>query len=370
MRSIRRLDLSGSMMRIARMTRLLLVLAAVALLLLPGAARAAACSPLSCAPSQFTLSHGTLIAYRHSALGAVSVADLRSGKHLFTVPGGFVGGNMLVHHAGEQLVWYDLRTGKVGARTTLPWNIGLAGVSQSGSRAVGFRSVNGAKTVVIATPHSWRQVQLPKGNWDFDALHGNNLFLIKYLKNGSYQVDYVDLSSDSPTAKLIKDPHESGTIWGFPFARVASPDGRMLFTLYVAGNGASMVHELNLAKPAARCIDLPGTGDFGAASSWALALAPGQHPSTLWAVSPGYRKVIAINVGARKVSTAFGIDVPAWNIGSGTRIALGRDGTEIAVADGKSVARIALGERRVIDVTQKRAVALGYAPTGLLRVLG
>ena len=38
----------------------------------------------------------------------------------------------------------------------------------------------------------------------------------------------------------------------------------MLFTLYVSGNGAAMVHELNLAKPQARCIDLPGTGDFGA----------------------------------------------------------------------------------------------------------
>jgi hypothetical protein len=222
---------------------------------------------------------------------------------------------------------------------------------------------------VIVSRHSWRQVPLPTGNWDFDALYANNLFLIKYLKNGSYQVYFVDLSTDSPTAKLIKDPHESGTIWGMPFSRTASPDGRMLFTLYVSGNGAAMVHELNLAHPAARCIDLPGTGDFGAASSWALALAPGAHPSTLWAVSPGYSKVIGINVGARKVSTAFGIHVGPWNLGMGTRIALGRDGTEIAVADGKSVARIALGERRVIDVTPMHAIALGYAPTGQLRVL-
>jgi len=357
------------MIRIARMTRLLLVLAAVTLLLLPGAASAAACSPLNCAPSQFTLSNGTLVAYRHSALGRVSVADLRTGAHLFTVPGGFVGGNTLVHRSGKQLTWYDLRTGKVRAQKVLPWTFGLSGVSQDGSRAVGFRTVNGAKTVVVMSPRSWRQVPLPRANWDFDALYGNNLFLIKYLKNGSYQVDFVDLSTDSPTAKLIKDPHESGTIWGSPFSRVASPDGRMLFTLYVAGNGAAMVHELNLAKPQARCIDLPGTGDYGAASSWAMALAPGLHPSTLWAVSPGYSKVVAINVGARKVSTAFGIDVGRWNLGSGTRIALGRDGTEIAVADGKSIARIALGEQRVIDLEPGNAVALGYAPTGLLRVL-
>jgi hypothetical protein len=351
------------------MTRLLLVLAAVTLVLLPGAASAAACSPLNCAPSQFTLSHGTLVAYRHTALGRVSVTDLRTGKHLFTVPGGFVGGNVLVHRTGKQLTWFDLRTGAVTARTTLPWTFGFSGVSQDGSRAVAFRKVNGAQTLVIISPHSWRQVPLPNGNWDFDALRGTNLFLIKYVKNGSYQVDYVDLSTDSPTAKLIKDPHESGTIWGSPFARVASPDGRMLFTLYVSGNGAAMVHELNLAKPQARCIDLPGTGDFGAAASWAMVLAPGAHPSTLWAVSPGYKKVVGINVGARKVTMAFGIDVPAWNIGWGTRIALGRDGTEIAVADGKTIARIALGDQRVVELTSANAVALGYAPTGVLRVL-
>jgi hypothetical protein len=355
------------MMRIARMTRLLLVSAAVTLPLLPGAASAAACSPLNCAPSQFTLSHGTLVAYRHSALGRVSVTDLGTGKRLFTVPGGFVGGNVLVHHEGQQLTWYDLRAGKVKAQTTLPSGFGLSGVSQSGARAVGFRKVNGARTLVIVSPRSWRQVPLPNGNWDFDALYGNNLFLIKYLKSGAYQVYFVDLSTDGPTAKLIKDPHESGTIWGSPFSRTASPDGRMLFTLYISGNGAAMVHELNLAEPAARCIDLPGTGDFGAASSWAMALSPGG--STLWAVSPGYSKVVGINVGARKVATAFGIDVGRWNLGFGTRIALGRDGTEIAVADGKTVARIALGEQRVIDLEPGHAIALGYTPTGLLRVL-
>jgi hypothetical protein len=352
------------------MTRLLLVLAAATILLLPGAADAAGCSPLNCAPSQFTLSHGTLVAYRHSALGRVSVTDLRTGKHLFSVPGGFVGGNVLVHHAGSRLTWFDLRTGAITAHTTVPKGFGFSGVSQDGARAVGFRQVNGVQTLLLVSPHSSRRVSLPKGNWDYDALYRNNLFLIKYLKGGAYQVWFLDLTKGGSTAKLLKDPHESGTIWGSPFSRTASPDGRMLFTLYIAGNGAAMVHELNLARPAARCIDLPGTGDYGAASSWALTLAPGAHPGTLWAVSPGYEKVVGIDVGTRKVATAFAIDVPAWTMGWGTRVALGRDGTELAVADGKkTIARIALGEQRVIDLTTGAAVALGYAPTGLLRVL-
>src|SRR5262249_54646629 len=55
MRSIRRVDLRGSMMRIGRMKRLLLALVAALLLLLPGAASAAVCTPLSCAASQFSV---------------------------------------------------------------------------------------------------------------------------------------------------------------------------------------------------------------------------------------------------------------------------------------------------------------------------
>jgi hypothetical protein len=347
------------------MTRLSLVLAAAAVLLLPGAAHAAACSPLNCAPSQFTLSHGTLIAYRHTALGQVSVADLRTGRHLFTVPGGFVGGNVLVHQAGTRLQWYDAATGRRTGSVALPYHIRLAGTSQDGSRAVGFFG----STVVIATPAGFRTFKLPAGLWDFDALRGDKLFLIKAFSAGGYQIRLYNLATRTLAARPLKDPHESGTIWGVPFSRLASPDGRFLFTLYIASNGAAMIHELNLVHATARCIDLPGTGDYGSASSWGLALAPGSHPSTLWAVSPGYGKVVAINVGARKVATSFAIDLPYWNVGNSTRIAIGRDGTEIAIADGESVARLALGEQKVVDRVQGKATALGYSPTGRLWTL-
>src|SRR5437764_2186897 len=80
------------------MKRLAFVLAAAALLL-PGAARAAACSPLNCAPSQFTLSGGTLIGYRASIGAPVTVADLRTGDSLFSLPPGFAYGSVLVHQA-------------------------------------------------------------------------------------------------------------------------------------------------------------------------------------------------------------------------------------------------------------------------------
>ena len=42
-----------------------------------------------------------------------------------------------------------------------------------------------------------------------------------------------DLATNTLSAAPLKDPGESATISGFPFARVSSPDGRYLFTLYL-----------------------------------------------------------------------------------------------------------------------------------------
>ena len=239
MRSIRRLDLPGSIARIARMTRLLLVLAAVAVLLLPGAASAAACTPLGCAPSQFTLSGGTLLGYRASIGSPVTIANLTAGEHLFTLPAGLVFGRTLVHQQGNRIEWYDATTGRKTGEQALPWKVRLVGASEDGKRAVAFRS---KRSVVVAWPGGTRIVALKPRNWDFDALHGRDLYLIRYVAGGGYQVRLLNLARPGAGTRIIKDPHESGTIWGFPFSRLSSANGRYLFTLYVASNGDAMVH--------------------------------------------------------------------------------------------------------------------------------
>ena len=363
------MDLPGSMIRNARMTRLLLVLAAVTLLLLPGAASAAVCTPLNCAASQFTVGNGGLLAYRHSALGPVSVTSLRTGKVLHRVPGGFSGGTLLVHQkSGKTLQWFDLRSGAVRGVATLPWKVRLAGVSQDGTRAIGFRLVpDGATTLVVASRAAVRTFVLPGRQWDFDALRGNNLFLVRYLSTGGYQVRYLDLRTGRLAPSPLKDPHESGTIWGIPFARLATADGNVLFTLYVASNGAAMVHQLDLVQATARCIDLPGTGDFLSASTWALALS--RDGKTLWAVSPGYGRVVSLDVATRRVDSAFQFELANWDRATGTRIALRGDGTELAVANGAEVARIALTERKVLERTRRQATAVAWSPTGELLTL-
>jgi hypothetical protein len=356
-------DLWGSMMRSARMTRLLLVLAAATLLLLPGAASAAACSPLNCAPSQFTLSGGTLIGYRASVGAPVSVADLRTGESMFTLPAGLVFGRALVHQEGNRIEWYDATTGRKTGQNALPWKVRLVGASQDGKRAVAFRS---KRSIAIAWPGGLRVVALSPGNWDFDALSGRDLYLIRYLAGGGYQVRLLDLAHPSLGTRIVKDPHESGTIWGSPFSRIASPDGRYLFTLYIASNGAAMIHELDLATRKARCIDLPGTGDFNSATSWALALAPGGR--TLWAAGAGYGRVVAIDVRTRKVTQAFRLDLPTWAV-TVTQAALSPGSTQLALANGEEVAVVDLATRAVVEREKKAVTAVGYAPTGLLRVL-
>jgi hypothetical protein len=343
----------------------LLTLLAVATLFTPGAARAAACSPLNCAPSQFTFAHGTLLAFRSGALRPLKVVDLRTGAVEFRLPGGFVAGDVLVHPAGKTLVWYDATTGARTHTVPLARPMRLAGVSQDGSRAVGFRLMpDGATTVVIAAPGGTRELVIPGRQWDFDALRGDKLFLIRYVTAGGYQVRLVDLATGKLAPRLLKDPHESGTIFGQPFSRLSSPDGRFLFTLYLDSNGGAMIHQLDLKSATARCVDLPGTGDYGSASSWALTLAPDGR--TLWAVSPGYGRVVGIDVLSRQVRTAFRIDVLSWRLGFGTRAAISPDGKHYAIADGRTVALVDLESQRIVQRRAGKAVALGYSPAGRL----
>ena len=334
-----------------RQRRALLLAAAAALL--PGAAHAAACSPLNCAPSQFSLAGGTMLGFRTAIDKPVRVVDLRTGKTRWTLPAGFEAGNTLVHQAPYELVWTNAATDRRVATSAYPGGFQLVGVSQEGRRAV----LQDGSTFAIVSPHAVRKLRQPGGSWQFDALHGDNLFAIRYLKTGGYQVRLVKVGTGRVVAHVLKD-----VIWGAPFARLSSPDGQYLFTLYVGANGAAMIHELNLRSAAAKCIDLPGTGDFGAASTWAMALS--RDGKTLWAVSPGYQRAVGIDVATRNPTSAFSIDLPYWNTGTTPAAVLAPDGTHLALADGETVAVVDLDARKLVSRTRGRAQALGYSPDG------
>jgi hypothetical protein len=364
MRSIRDRDLDGSLVRIATMKTLALALVLAAAALVPAAAPAAGCRPLDCAPGGTPLGHGLLAARPNGATGGVTVVDLRTGAVKWTLPVGVLTGTTLVHQDQYDLTWYDALTGKqtATARVAAKNVPSLLGASQDGKRAVLVIHVNQRSTFLIVSPTGQKVVDLPTTAWDFDALANGNLYLLRYLRNG-YQVRRYDLATRTLAARPLKDPHESSTIWGTPWARAASPDGRYLFTLYVGSNGGTMVHELDLRTSTARCIDLPGTGNFNAATSYAMELS--HDGRTLWAASPGYGRVAAIDVRSAKVKLAFGFRHGAFTEAPTASVsALSPNGSQLAVAVGNELWLVSTAHRTAVKAKPHAQIALGYSLDG------
>jgi hypothetical protein len=346
------------------MKRLALVLVLAAAALLPAAAPAAGCRPLDCAPSGTSLGRGLLAARPSGATGGVTVVDLRTGAVRWTLPAGVLTGSTLVHQDHYALSWYDALTGKQSASATfsaatMPF---LVGTSQDGRRAVLQFMSKRQTNLTVVSPAGQQVIELPTVNWGFDALAGSNLYLLHYLRNG-YEVRRYDLATKTLVARPLKDPHESSTIWGTPWARVASADGRYLFTLYVGTNGASMVHELDLRTATARCVDLPGTGNFNAATSYAIELS--HDGRTLWAASPGYGRVAAIDVRRAKVKLAFRFSRGSFTEAPNAAVsALSPDGSSLAVAVGNGLWFVSTARRTVVKAKPHTQLALGFSPDG------
>ena len=337
---------------------------AIALLgcaLLAGSARSAACSPLDCSTSQFAFAHGSLLGVRGNAHMPLRVIDLRTGETRWRLPPGVVAGHVLVHQDGRLVTWFDAATGARVADAVLQARgaFALTGASQDGQTAVLARTQRRSTTFAIVSPDGERVVRLGGNHWSFDALDGDNLFLVRMLSAG-YQIRLLRLASDILERRPLKDPHEAATLTGVPWSRTSSADGRYLYTLYVDPNGKAMVHVLDTQAATAHCVDLPGSGDFNAASTYALVVDPdGRH---LWAVSPGYGRVVHIDVLRHRVVDDYRFDASAaWNTNFGVA-ALAPDGERLAVTDGYHLWVVELAQRKVVARPSHVALALAYSP--------
>jgi hypothetical protein len=344
--------------------RLLLIGLLAGAAALPGAAPGAACSPLNCAASGVAIGKGLLAVRPNGFNGGVSVVDLSTGKLKWRLPSGILVGHTLVEQsAAHEVTWHDAYTGAVTGHAEFAATtdtLSLAGLSQDGRRAVLIRRTPDTRVVVVSRAGS-TSFRLPDRNWDVDALSGDALYLIHYLDRG-YEIRRYDLAAGTLDPKPLKDPKASSTIWGGPWERVSSRDGRYLFTLYLGPDGGAMVHQLDLRTGSARCIDLPGSGNFNAGTTWAIELSP--SGKTLWAVSPGFGRVVGIDVAKRAVGVAFrfnprtaGGDVPLSSVS-----AMSPDGTHIAVSTGRNLLYVSLRDHTVTDGVPRKAIALGYAP--------
>lgn len=341
------------------MTRLVLIAVLLAALV-PADSRAGACSPLNCSPSQFALAHGTLLGVRIGVDRPVRVIDLRTGATRWRLPAGIVIGSVLVHQDGSLLTWYSLATG-ARLRDAVVQQHGtfkLVGASQDGREAVLARTQHRSTTFAVVSPNKQRIVKLGGNEWSFDALNRGNLFLIRYLKKG-YEIRLLHVASGVLEQAALKDPKGSSTIWGSPWSRLSSADGRYLFTLYLASDGSSMVHVLDTRNATARCIDLPGTGSWDSAATWTMVADPdGRH---LWAISTGYGRVAHIDITSRSVVDAYRFHVDSWNTATGTAV-MSPDGERIAFTDANHIWFLVLAKRKVVAGPTHVAIAMAYSP--------
>jgi hypothetical protein len=338
--------------------KLALLVAVLVAAFVPAASRAGACSPLSCSPTQFPLANGSLLGVRGGLERPVRVIDLRTGRTLWRLPPGIVVGNTLIHQDGTLVTWYDTARGTRlrDAVRQVHGNFALVGASQDARAAVLARTQNKSTTFAIVRPHRERVVKLGGNKWQFDALSGDRLFLIHYVGR-AYEVRVLHIASGVLDAPL-KDPNASSTIWGSPWSRASSPDGRYVYTLYLGSNGASMVHALDTRNGTARCIDLPGTGSWDAASTYSLVVDPDRRH--LWAISPGYGRVAHIDVLTHRVVDSYRFDAQSWNTNTGMA-ALSPDGERIAVSDGYHIWFVELAQRKVVAGPSHAVVGLGFS---------
>jgi len=323
-------------------------------------AHAAGCSPLNCSPSQFLFAHGTLLGVRVSVDKPLRVIDLRTGATRWRLPAGIVSGNTLVSQSPGLVTWFDAATGARlrAVPLQLHGTFQLVGASQDATRAVLARTQSRSTTFAILGRHSQCLVKLGGRNWQFDALNGQNLFLIQTLRNG-YEVRLYDLAANTLQKQPLKDQEKAALIQGIPVQRVSSPSGRYLFTLYIDGNGNAMVHELDTAAGYAYCIDLAGTGDFNSAMTWAIV--PSHNGSRLWAVSVGYGRIAEIDVAAHVVAEHARFYSIPWTANAGVA-ALAPDSKSLVVSDAQHLWFVSLQTFKVRRGPNHVAIAVAFSP--------
>jgi hypothetical protein len=122
-----------------------------------------------------------------------------------------------------------------------------------------------------------------RGDFSFDALSpdGRTLYLIQHLGTGNdifrYLVRAYDLQARRLLPQAIADKRQQGWVMrGLPMKRLASADGRWVYTLYRQDGGYPFVHALDSVNRSAVCIGIPWQGSQDPLESATLVLAGGK----------------------------------------------------------------------------------------------
>ncbi|HZT44987.1 MAG TPA: hypothetical protein VFA24_02310 [Gaiellaceae bacterium] len=105
-----------------------------------------------------------------------------------------------------------------------------------------------------------------RGDFSFDALSpdARTLYLIQHVSEQDvfkYLVRAYDLRANRLLSKVVADKRQQGWVMrGMPVRRLASADGRWVYTLYSQDGGTPFVHALDATTRTAVCIGVPWSG--------------------------------------------------------------------------------------------------------------
>jgi hypothetical protein len=146
------------------------------------------------------------------------------------------------------------------------------------------------------------------GHFQFDAISndGDRLYLIQHINGREYYVRMYDVVGGRLDENIVVDKSDGNqAMAGTRLSGIATPDGRMLFSMYVREHESPFIHALSLDGPFAFCLDLPGDGyaDSAAEMRWSLAITG--DGSRIYAANPATGVVAVISTGANSVPSVL-----------------------------------------------------------------
>jgi hypothetical protein len=293
---------------------------------------------------------------------------------------------------GTFLEGRDAATGRVRSTISLPGELAVRVASLDGSQVALMEPLPAGHSpwtpiprattdIMVADPTGVRdpmQFHLA-GNLEPEAFSadGRTLYLIRFVpptEPTAYRVSGLDLSSGRvyPVATGTK-PRVVETMSGTRLEQVASPDGRMLYTLYTTDPASytgphahqavpvAFIHTLNLEEGWAHCIALPEVMWGGDPRNEAMALSPDGDRLHVVDVA---RDLVAIMNTRNLEMTGIEVDFPA--VGGAAHASVAPTG-ELFVSDGPWLAAVDVGREGITGRRGMReaVTALGTGPGGL-----
>jgi hypothetical protein len=213
------------------------------------------------------------------------------------------------------------------------------------------------------------------GHFQFDAISndGDRLYLIQHINGREYYVRMYDVVGGRLDENIVVDKSDGNqAMAGTRLSGIATPDGHMLFSMYVREHESPFIHALSLDGPFAFCLDLPGDGyaDSAAEMRWALAITG--DGSRIYAANPATGVVAVISTGANSVPSVLRTArferaiSPNAKVSGANAAVVSRDGGTLVVGGASGVTWIDTSslQVRAHALTGWHVSSVGMSPNG------